>query len=98
MIRHMLRQNGALTNYLFMNNRYTHFKSGESIIVLSPDLKESSKYTQSLNSSILSQSSKDFLEMRIAQPMRMVLNSPEFTKRYAVDFAIPRIAAISSTV
>lgn len=55
-----------LTNYLFMNNRYTHFKSGESIIVLSPDLKESSKYTQSLNSSILSQSSKDFLEMRIA--------------------------------
>ncbi len=45
----MLRQNGALTNYLFMNNRYTHFKSGESIIVLSPDLKESSKYTQSLN-------------------------------------------------
>lgn len=36
------------------------------IIVLSPDLKESSKYTQSLNSSILSQSSKDFLEMRIA--------------------------------
>jgi hypothetical protein len=66
MIRHMLRQNGALTNYLFMNNRYTHFKSGESIIVLSSDLKESSKYTQSLNSSILSQSSKDFLEMRIA--------------------------------
>lgn len=47
-------------------NLDTHFKSGESIIVLSPDLKESSKYTQSLNSSILSQSSKDFLEMRIA--------------------------------
>lgn len=66
MIRHMLRQNGALTNYLFMNNRCTHFKSGESIIVLSPDLKESSKYTQSLNSSILSQSSNDFREIRIA--------------------------------
>ena len=66
MIRHMLRQDGVLTNYLFMNNRYTHFKSGESIIVFSPDLKESSKYTQSLNSSILSQPSKDFLEMRIA--------------------------------
>lgn len=40
----------------------------EEIIIPNKDLltEESSKYTQSLNSSILSQSSKDFLEMRIA--------------------------------
>ena len=48
--------------------------------------------------SIFSQSSKDFLKMRIMLPMRIVLNNPELASLQAEARPIPRMATMSFTV
>lgn len=76
----MLRQNGALTNYLFMNNRYTHFKSGESIIVLSPDLSNDrlNEILSSLDSSLVDNKQMVFVRrnLRIYQQDKIYIVKP----------------------